>query len=83
MELNTLKDLFIHELKDLYSAESQIIKALPKIIKQVSSEELQEALQNHLEETEGQINRLARWAQFEPGLEVQRVGLAAWVLELG
>ena len=58
MKMQTLQDLLAHELKDLYSAEKQIIKALPKMIKAATSEDLQEALQNHLEETEQQVTRL-------------------------
>jgi len=54
----TFEDFFVDELKDLYSAEKQITQALPKMIKAASSEELKEALQNHLEETEEQISRL-------------------------
>jgi ferritin-like metal-binding protein YciE len=57
-KMDRLEDLYLHSLRDTYNAEQQITKALPKIIKKVSSEELQEALQNHLEETEQQINRL-------------------------
>jgi len=56
--MKTLDDLLAHELKDLYSAEKQILKALPKMIKAASSEDLQEALQNHLAETEHQVTRL-------------------------
>jgi ferritin-like metal-binding protein YciE len=58
MKMKTLEDLFHHELKDLYSAEKQITKALPKMIKAASSEDLQECLKSHLEETEHQIARL-------------------------
>jgi ferritin-like metal-binding protein YciE len=58
MKMKTLEDLFHHELKDLYSAEMQITKALPKMIKAVTSADLQQALQSHLEETEHQIARL-------------------------
>jgi ferritin-like metal-binding protein YciE len=60
MELESLQDLFVDSLKDLYSAETQITKALPKVIKAASTPELQEALQNHLEETEEQIERLEK-----------------------
>jgi len=56
--MKSLEDLLAHELKDLYSAEKQILKALPKMIKSVSSEDLREALQNHLAETEQQVTRL-------------------------
>jgi ferritin-like metal-binding protein YciE len=58
MEMETLRDLFVHGLKDLYSAENQIIKALPKMIKSATSEELKEAFQTHLEQTKGQVERL-------------------------
>lgn len=58
MTFNSLQDLFIHELKDLYSAETQIIKALPKMIEAANSEELQRALDNHLHTTEIHVQRL-------------------------
>lgn len=58
MKLNNLNDLLIHELKDLYNAENQISKALPKMAKAASSEELRTAFQNHLTETQTQIERL-------------------------
>ena len=60
MELETLKALYIDELKDLYSAEQQIIKALPKMIRKSSSRELQRAFTVHLRETERQAKRLER-----------------------
>lgn len=60
MSVGTLEELLVDELKDLYSAEKQIIRALPKIIKAVSSTELQEGLSNHLEETKGQLTRLEK-----------------------
>ena len=58
MQLKTLEDLFIHELKDLYNAENQITKALPKMAKAASSPELKSAFEEHLEQTRGQIARL-------------------------
>jgi ferritin-like metal-binding protein YciE len=58
MKMKTLHDLFVHELKDLYSAEKQITKALPKMIKAASSGDLHEALQSHFSETEQQVHRL-------------------------
>jgi ferritin-like metal-binding protein YciE len=54
----TLQDLYISELKDLYSAEQQLVKALPKIAKAAESEELGDAITNHLEETKNQVSRL-------------------------
>lgn len=58
MELETLRELYIDELKDLYSAEKQLTRALPKMARNASNAELQEAFTNHLAETEGQIQRL-------------------------
>jgi ferritin-like metal-binding protein YciE len=60
MSVGTLEELLVDELKDLYSAEKQIIRALPKIIKAVSTPELREGLTNHLEETKGQVTRLEK-----------------------
>ena len=56
--MKTLEDLLAHELKDLYSAEKQIIKALPKMMKKCTSDDLRQALEHHMEETEHQISRL-------------------------
>ncbi len=58
MQMENLEDLFKEDLKDLYHAENQIIKALPKMIKSASHEELKTAFQNHLEETKVQVERL-------------------------
>jgi ferritin-like metal-binding protein YciE len=57
-ELNTLNDLFQNELRDVYDAEKQLLKALPKIIKAAKDTQLREALTMHLEETRGQVERL-------------------------
>ena len=58
MKLNSLRELFIHELKDLYSAEKQLLKALPKMAKAATNEELQVAFEEHLQVTENQVARL-------------------------
>ncbi|MGA2888853.1 MAG: ferritin-like domain-containing protein [Terracidiphilus sp.] len=58
MTVNTIDGLFVEELKDLYSAENQITKALPKLIKAASSEELRSAFEHHLKETEDHVARL-------------------------
>jgi ferritin-like metal-binding protein YciE len=58
MDLNSLRDLFIDELRDLYDAENQITEALPKLIEKAQFPELKSALQEHLEVTRGQIRRL-------------------------
>ena len=60
MELETLKDLYIHELKDLYSAESQIIKALPKMVKAASNAELRKGFLEHLAQTKEHAVRLEK-----------------------
>lgn len=60
MSVETMQELLIDELKDLYSAEKQIVRALPKLAKAVSSPELQQALLSHLEETKGQVSRLEK-----------------------
>jgi ferritin-like metal-binding protein YciE len=58
MEMESLKELYVDELKDLYSAEKQLVKALPKMAKNASNPELKEAFTNHLQETEGHVERL-------------------------
>jgi ferritin-like metal-binding protein YciE len=63
MSVNTIEQLFVEELKDLYSAENQITKTLPKLIEAASSTELKAAFQHHLKETEGQIQRLEKTFQ--------------------
>jgi ferritin-like metal-binding protein YciE len=60
MSLESLQDLLIDELKDLYSAEKQIVRALPKIIKAVSATEVQDGLSKHFEETKNQVTRLEK-----------------------
>ena len=60
MKLNTLKDLYFHELKDLYSAEKQIIKALPKMVKAATNDKLASGFQEHLEQTKGHAERLEK-----------------------
>lgn len=58
MKIETLRDFYIDELKDLYNAESQLIKALPKMAEAASSAELKSAFQSHYEETLEHVNRL-------------------------
>ena len=58
--METLEKLYINELRDLYSAENQLLKALPKMAKGASSDELKEAFENHLAETETHVERLER-----------------------
>ncbi len=56
--MSTLRETFIETLRDTYDAEHQIIKALPKVIKKVENDELKEALESHLEETQEHVKRL-------------------------
>jgi len=58
MKIESLQELFIDELKDLYSAETQIIKALPKMIKNANSDELRGSFEEHLQQTKGHVGRL-------------------------
>lgn len=60
MKLRSMDDLFVDQLRDLYNAENQIIKALPKMAKAAASTELQDAFKEHLEQTKEQVHRLER-----------------------
>jgi ferritin-like metal-binding protein YciE len=60
MEMNTLRDLYLDELKDLWSAEKQLVKAIPKMAKAANDPELVKAFQTHLRQTERQVERLER-----------------------
>ena len=55
-----LKELYIDELKDLYNAETQLVKALPKMAKAASSDELRQGFEDHLEQTKGHVERLEK-----------------------
>jgi ferritin-like metal-binding protein YciE len=58
--IDSLEALLLHELKDLYNAEKQLTRALPKVAKKASSPQLKAAIEKHLEETEGQVERLEK-----------------------
>ena len=58
LKLDSLRDLFIEELRDLYSAETQLVDALPKMAEAASSSELKSAFRHHLEQTRGHVSRL-------------------------
>jgi ferritin-like metal-binding protein YciE len=60
MAMDSLKDLYIDELKDLYNAENQLLKALPRMAKKAASPDLRAAFEEHLDQTEGQVNRLEK-----------------------
>jgi len=57
-DIKTMDDLFMHTLQDIYYAEHQITKALPKMIEKATDTQLRQAFQTHLSETENQIKRL-------------------------
>lgn len=63
-KINSLRELLVDELQDLYDAEKQLIKALPKMAKAASNEELKEGFTQHLEETRGHVDRLEQAFQF-------------------
>jgi len=58
VEINSLRELYVEQLRDLYDAENQLIKALPKMAKEASSDELRQSIEEHLEQTRGQAERL-------------------------
>ena len=60
MSADNLREALVEEIRDLYNAEKQLVKALPKMAKGASSDELREAFESHLDETEGQVTRLER-----------------------
>src|ERR1700724_329789 len=60
MPKESLRKLYVNELKDLYSAETQLVKALPKMAKAASSDELRQGFEKHLEQTKGHVQRLEK-----------------------
>jgi ferritin-like metal-binding protein YciE len=70
MNLESLQKLYVHELKDLYSAETQLVEALPKMVEASRDAELRTAFEEHLAETKEQVRRLEQIfasLDFEPG----------------
>ena len=61
--MNSLEELFVDELKDLFNAENQLLKALPKLAKKATSPSLKKAFTDHLKETEGHVKRLEKIGQ--------------------
>jgi ferritin-like metal-binding protein YciE len=76
--VTTMEDLFLHNLKDIYHAEKQLLKALPKMAKAASSEELRAAFEEHLQETEHQVERLEQVFQI---LDVAARGVKCAAME--
>ncbi len=77
-KINNLRDVYIEQLKDIYSAESQLIKALPKMAKAATSPELAQGFEEHLEQTKGHAERLE--TIFE-GLEEKPTGKKCKAME--
>lgn len=73
MKISTLEELFIHDLSDIYSAEKQITRALPKMARAATDEKLVAAFKDHLEETQGQIERLDKLVDATEGLRIKRI----------
>src|SRR5690606_22707838 len=76
MAVKTMEDLFIHELSDIYSAEKQMSKALPRLAKNSESEQLAAAFEAHLEETLGQIERIDQVVEML-GIKLKRIKCVA------
>lgn len=73
MTIKTLEDLFIHELSDVYSAEKQISRALPKMARAATDEQLVAAFKLHLEKTRGQIERIDQLVEITDGVKIKRM----------
>lgn len=71
--VKTLEDLFIHELSDIYSAEKQITRALPKMARAATDKNLKAAFEAHLEETRGQIERIDQLVEATEGVHIRRM----------
>ncbi len=76
MSVKTLQDLFIHALSDVASAEKQLTRALPKMARAATDPQLADAFRTHLEETQGQIERLDQVVE-ATGLRLKRIKCAA------
>jgi len=76
MSVKTLQELFVHELSDIYNAEKQLTKALPRLARAASNPKLREAFEVHLEETQGQIERIDRVVE-STDLRLKRIKCAA------
>jgi ferritin-like metal-binding protein YciE len=73
MNMKKIEDVFIHLLSDTYSAEKQLTRALKKLAREASSETLSAAFAHHLEETQGQIERLDQIVERESSVKIKRM----------
>lgn len=76
MSVKNFEELFIHELSDTYSAEKQMAKALPRLVRAADNEKLAAAFEAHLEETQGQIERIDQIVELM-GIKLKRIKCAA------
>jgi ferritin-like metal-binding protein YciE len=70
MKLNSLHDLYVHELKDLYSAEKQLVEALPEMVRAASSDQLKQAFEHHLAQTkqhQDKVHQILSQLEVNPG----------------
>ncbi|HEY3855429.1 MAG TPA: ferritin-like domain-containing protein [Verrucomicrobiae bacterium] len=82
--MKALRNLFLDELADMYDAEHRITKALPKMIKGATCEQLQEALREHLEETEGHVTKIEKvFKAFDEKPKAKKCPAMAGILEEG
>ena len=77
MNMKSIEDVFIHLLSDTYSAEKQLTRALSKLARAASSEQLSAAFTAHLEETQGQIERIDQIIEQDNGLKIKRMKCVA------
>ena len=78
MEMESLQELFVDELRDLYSAENQLLKAMPRMAKKAKHPELRKAIETHMQETQGQVERLNQVFEM---LEVKSKGKKCLAME--
>ena len=77
MNMKSMEDVFIHLLSDTYSAEKQLTRALANLAREASREKLSAAFKAHLEETQGQIERIDQVVESEPNLKIKRMKCVA------
>lgn len=77
MQIQSVEDIFIHLLSDIYSAEKQLTRALSKLSRSAYSDKLTAAFQSHLDETHGQIERIDQVVDSEDGIKLKRIKCAA------
>ena len=84
MKLDSLENLFVHELKDILSAEKQLVKALPKMAKGATSEALRASIEEHLEQTKEHVNRLEQvFASIDKAPRAEHCKAMEWLVAEG